>query len=79
MEDHLLEIFGGHDTSEILTKSLTADSQMTWDAQANQELKKVPGFVRNKVKKNTEKFARDRGIAAITLEVMYAAKEAAGA
>jgi light-independent protochlorophyllide reductase subunit B len=32
--------------------------------------------VRGKVKRNTEKYARDRGFSVITLEVMYAAKEA---
>jgi hypothetical protein len=31
-----------------------------------------------KVKRNTEKFARDRNINEITLEVMYAAKETVG-
>jgi len=31
------------------------------------------------VKRNTEKFARDRQISEITLEVFYAAKEAVGA
>jgi light-independent protochlorophyllide reductase subunit B len=35
--------------------------------------------VRGNVKRNTEKFARDRNIAEITLEVMYAAKESVGA
>jgi light-independent protochlorophyllide reductase subunit B len=79
MEDHLLEIFGGHDTAEIMTKSLTSDSDISWEVAASNELKKVPGFVRGKVKKNTEKFARERGFSSITLEVMYAAKEAAGA
>ncbi len=79
MEDHLLEIFGGHDTSEVLTKSITADSDLMWDAEAANELKKIPGFVRGKVKRNTEKFARERGFSSVTLEVMYAAKEAAGA
>ncbi len=79
MEDHLLEIFGGHDTSEVVTKSLTADSDLVWAADANAELRKVPGFVRHKVKRNTEKFARERGFEEVTLEVMYAAKEAAGA
>jgi light-independent protochlorophyllide reductase subunit B len=79
MEDHLLEIFGGHDTAEILTRSLTADSELGWDPEATRELKKVPGFVRGKVQRNTEKFARDRGFTLVTLEVMYAAKEAAGA
>jgi light-independent protochlorophyllide reductase subunit B len=79
MEDHLLEIFGGHDTTEVVTKSITADSAIAWDAEASNELKRIPGFVRGKVKRNTEKFARDRGFDTVTLEVIYAAKEAAGA
>ncbi len=79
MEDHLLEIFGGHDTKEVVTKALTADTDMNWTKDAKAELNKVPGFVRGKVKRNTEKFARDRGITEITIEVIYAAKEAVGA
>ncbi|RMD71100.1 MAG: ferredoxin:protochlorophyllide reductase (ATP-dependent) subunit B [Cyanobacteria bacterium J149] len=76
MEDHLLEIFGGHDTKEVITKGISADSDLNWDTEAQKELNKVPGFVRGKVKRNTEKFARDRGFEKITLEVLYAAKEA---
>lgn len=79
MEDHLLEIFGGHDTKEVITKGVSADSDLNWNKEAMTELNKVPGFVRGKVKRNTEKFARDRGFSEITLEVMYAAKEAVGA
>jgi light-independent protochlorophyllide reductase subunit B len=79
MEDHLLEIFGGHDTKEVITKGISADSDLGWNKEAQSELNKVPGFVRGKVKRNTEKFARDRGFTEITLEVMYAAKEAVGA
>ncbi len=79
MEDHLLEIFGGHDTKEAITAGISADSDLNWHKDAQTELNKVPGFVRNKVKRNTEKFARDRGMNEITLEVMYAAKEAVGA
>jgi light-independent protochlorophyllide reductase subunit B len=79
MEDHLLEIFGGHDTKEVITKGISADSDLNWDKEATAELGKIPGFVRGKVKRNTEKFARDRGLSAITLEVMYAAKESVGA
>ena len=41
------------------------------------ELNKIPGFVRGKVKRNTEKFARQQNITEITIQVMYAAKEAA--
>ncbi|MEQ9549122.1 MAG: ferredoxin:protochlorophyllide reductase (ATP-dependent) subunit B [Coleofasciculus sp. G3-WIS-01] len=79
MEDHLLEIFGGHDTKEVITKGISAGSDLNWNKEAQTELNKVPGFVRGKVKRNTEKFARERGFSEITLEVMYAAKESVGA
>jgi light-independent protochlorophyllide reductase subunit B len=79
MEDHLLEFFGGHDTKEVLTKTMTADSDLDWSKDGLAELQKVPGFVRGKVKRNTEKFAREQCIEQITAEVMYAAKEAVGA
>ncbi|NJK35445.1 MAG: ferredoxin:protochlorophyllide reductase (ATP-dependent) subunit B [Oscillatoriales cyanobacterium SM2_2_1] len=79
MEDHLLEIFGGHDTKTAMHKGITADSDLHWQSDAQSLLQQVPGFVRGKVKRNTEKFARDRQISTITLEVFYAAKEAVGA
>lgn len=79
MEDHLLEIFGGHDTKEVITKSLSTDSDLTWAPDGLSELNKIPGFVRGKIKRNTERFARENGFTEITVELMYAAKEAAGA
>jgi light-independent protochlorophyllide reductase subunit B len=79
MEDHLLEIFGGHDTKEAITATISTDTDLSWSKDGLAELQRVPGFVRNKVKRNTEKFARDRGISKITAEVMYQAKEAVGA
>ena len=79
MEDHLLEIFGGHDTKEVITKGISADGDLNWTKEAQDELNKIPGFVRGKVKRNTEKFAREREFNQITLEVMYAAKESVGA
>lgn len=79
MEDHLLEIFGGHDTKQVITKSLSTDSNLTWTEDGLGELSRIPGFVRGKVKRNTEKYARENNISQITMEVMYAAKEAAGA
>ena len=42
-------------------------------------LNKIPGFVRGKIKRNTEKFAREEGVNTISIEIMYAAKEAVGA
>ena len=79
MEDHLLEIFGGHDTKEVITKSLSNQDSLNWAPDGIAELSKIPGFVRGKVKRNTEKFARENNITEITVEVMYGAKEAAGA
>ena len=76
MEDHLLEIFGGHDVKTVITKSLSTESSLNWSAGATAELNKIPGFVRNRVKRNTEKFAREQKLVEITVEVMYAAKEA---
>ena len=78
MEDHLLEIFGGHDNKEVITKSLSTETEFTWSADGLNELNKIPGFVRGKVKRNTEKFAREQGIIEITSEVIYAAKEKLG-
>nr|AYQ94629.1 protochlorophyllide reductase subunit B [Chlorosarcina stigmatica] len=79
MEEHLLEIFGGHDVKEVITKSLSTDSDFSWSPDGLAELNKIPGFVRGKVKRNTEKFARQNNISLVTVEVMFAAKEAAGA
>ena len=79
MEDHLLEIFGGHDTKEVITKSLSTDSTLNWAPDGIAELNKIPGFVRGKIKRNTEKFARENNINEITMEIMYAAKESVGA
>lgn len=79
MEDHLIELFGGHDTTEALTATLSADDQIIWSSDAQKELNKIPGFVRGKIKRNTEKFASSRNLNKITLEVMYDAKETVGA
>ncbi|MFN5749474.1 MAG: nitrogenase component 1, partial [Pseudanabaena sp.] len=51
---------------------------ITWSADGEAELKKIPFFVRGKIKRNTEKFASDRGISTITLETLYEAKAAIG-
>ncbi len=78
MEDHLLEIFNGHDTKEILPKS-SNDGSLEWSSEALQELSRIPGFVRGKVKRNVEKFAQQNKKSFITLELMFAAKEAVNA
>nr|QYB21156.1 photochlorophyllide reductase subunit B [Dacrydium cupressinum]BBF90742.1 photochlorophyllide reductase subunit B [Dacrydium cupressinum] len=78
MEEHLLDIFGGHDTKEIMDKSLSTNKGLIWNPESRLELSKIPRFVREKVEKKTETFARQKGIRTITVGVMYAAKEAFG-
>ncbi len=51
-----------------------SESGPVWDAQAEQELKKIPFFVRGKARRNTERFARERGLATISMETLYDAK-----
>ncbi|RFC64942.1 ferredoxin:protochlorophyllide reductase (ATP-dependent) subunit B [Fulvimarina endophytica] len=45
-----------------------------WAGDAEAELKKIPFFVRAKARRNTEKFAEDRGLTEITVETLYDAK-----
>lgn len=76
MEDHLLEVFGGHDTTKSMTSTLSNTFAVEWSVDALEELAKIPGFVRNKVKKNTERFAYNNNLKQITPKIMYSAKEA---
>jgi light-independent protochlorophyllide reductase subunit B len=46
----------------------------SWSSEAEQELKKIPFFVRGRARGNTEIFARERGLAMITLSTLYEAK-----
>jgi len=45
-----------------------------WSSEAEQELHKIPFFVRGKARRNTERFAQERDLALITLETLYDAK-----
>ena len=45
-----------------------------WSADGEAELHKIPFFVRSKVRRNTETFARERGIGLIDAETLYDAK-----
>ena len=46
----------------------------SWTPDAQQELQKIPFFVRGKARRNTERFATERGVALITLDTLYEAK-----
>ena len=45
-----------------------------WTPEAERELMKVPFFVRGKARRNTERYAAERGIAPITVDALYEAK-----
>jgi light-independent protochlorophyllide reductase subunit B len=49
-------------------------NEPTWEVDAENELKKIPFFVRGKARKNTEQFARKQGLSRITVETLYDAK-----
>jgi len=48
--------------------------ETTWSRDGEAELAKIPFFVRGKVKRNTETFAREREVAVINAETLYDAK-----
>jgi len=45
-----------------------------WSPEAESELTKIPFFVRGKARRNTERFAAERGLSVITIETVYDAK-----
>jgi light-independent protochlorophyllide reductase subunit B len=54
--------------------SASPNDVLVWAAEAENELGKIPFFVRGKARRNTESFARSRGVKTITLEALYDAK-----
>ena len=49
-------------------------SETGWALEAERELRRIPIFVRGKARRNTESFARERGLSLITVETLYDAK-----
>jgi light-independent protochlorophyllide reductase subunit B len=88
LEEHLLGMFRedfefadgaapshlGHAPAREAPPEPVATGPATWAAEAESELKKIPFFVRGKARRNTEKFALERGLATITIETLYDAK-----
>jgi light-independent protochlorophyllide reductase subunit B len=56
------------------TSHQPANQDTNWSADAEKELKKIPFFVRGKARRNTERYAGERGINVITVETLYDAK-----
>jgi light-independent protochlorophyllide reductase subunit B len=52
----------------------TAPVLPEWTVEGENELKKIPFFVRGKARRNTEKYALERGLTKITVETLYDAK-----
>ncbi|MFO8238096.1 MAG: ferredoxin:protochlorophyllide reductase (ATP-dependent) subunit B [Prochlorococcaceae cyanobacterium] len=50
------------------------NGELRWTADGEAELARIPFFVRGKVRRNTESFARERGLACIDGETLYEAK-----
>jgi len=68
----------GHKPAEppvmAVTPGAAASSDIRWAGDAEQELRKIPFFVRGKARRNTERFAQERDVALITIETLYDAK-----
>ncbi len=69
LEEHLLGMFREdvefHDdagASHLPAPPATATPTLVWDAAAEQELRKIPFFVRGKARRNTEHFALQRDV-----------------
>jgi light-independent protochlorophyllide reductase subunit B len=87
LEEHLLGMFSddfefhANAGASHLGKSRPAPepgaapaTELTWASDAEKELGKIPFFVRGKARRNTERFARERGVPTITVETLYDAK-----
>ncbi len=86
LEEHLLGMFRedpefhdeaapshlGHAARVPAPAIAVADA--AWTEEAERELRKIPFFVRGKARRNTESFARERGLPSITVETLYDAK-----
>ncbi len=56
------------------TPAPAACDGVAWEPEARAELQKVPFFVRGKARRNTERFAEERGLLTISVETLYDAK-----
>jgi light-independent protochlorophyllide reductase subunit B len=59
---------------ERVAAAAAGPGKAEWAPEAEKELGKIPFFVRGKARRNTERFATERGIDRITVETLYDAK-----
>jgi light-independent protochlorophyllide reductase subunit B len=86
LEEHLLTMFrddfefnDSQGASHLGVQSAPAPvpvaaNDVAWEAEAERELGKIPFFVRGKARRNTEKYAAERGVGLITIGTLYEAK-----
>jgi light-independent protochlorophyllide reductase subunit B len=60
--------------SAVAQSAVAVPEAFRWSADAERELGKIPFFVRGRARRNTERFAMDRGVGEITIETLYDAK-----
>jgi light-independent protochlorophyllide reductase subunit B len=58
----------------VAVDASAAPTVARWAGDAEKELGKIPFFVRGKARRNTERYALERGLATITVETLYDAK-----
>ncbi len=87
LEEHLLGMFSedfefhndatpshlGSSKTKRPTEEAVADG-VIWSDDAEKTLSRIPFFVRGKARRNTETYARERGLDTITTETLYDAK-----
>ncbi len=67
-------VLAAPESAPIALGASPAGGPPEWAEDASRELGKIPFFVRGKARRNTERFALERGLATITREVLYEAK-----
>ncbi len=58
----------------VAEPAAATDATVPWAVEAERELRKIPFFVRGKARRNTERYAHERGVKTITVETLYDAK-----
>jgi light-independent protochlorophyllide reductase subunit B len=90
LEEHLIGMFrgdfefhedaapshlgSGHASQAAVPEAPAQIIVAAWAPDAEKELRKIPFFVRGKARRNTERYATERGVPLITIETLYDAK-----
>ena len=88
LEEHLVAMFRddfefgadqapshlGHAATPAPVQAAAPAMPAAWTPDGEKELGKIPFFVRGKARRNTERYATERGLASITVETLYEAK-----